>query len=356
MQTITKYIIIIYLSLLAVNVSAQETEKKLTKKEKIEALKQIIIDSEKDALKIEVEQINEQVVKKEITYKQGENLKKEAAKKRALNINNRISIMENKIEFNIRNNLPNGLKSKKNKNKFEISFGNNDTNIIGVTIGKTKEKPKYDIRTSNDIVMAIGFNNAIIDGQILSDSPYKIGGSGFAELGWNWKTRLGVSGNSPRLKYGFMFQWNRYELKNNKIFVQNENTTSLETFPADLKQSEFRNTNLVFPLYFEFGPMKKIEKKDRIRFINNGKFKFGVGAYAGFNIGSQLKLRYKEDGNRIKQKIKQNFNVNDFIYGIGTYIGIGDISLYAKYDLSKTFKNANLKQNNISLGLRVDLD
>ena len=173
---------------------------------------------------------------------------------------------------------------------------------------------------------------------------------------WNSIARLGNSRNSPRLKYGFMFQWNKYDLKDNKIFVQDGNTTSLETFSADLKQSEFRNTNLVFPLFFEFGPMNKIEKKDRVRYNNNNKFKFGVGAYGGFNLGSQLKLRYKEDGDRVKQKIRRDFNVNNFVYGLGAYVGVGEISLYAKYDLSETFRNQAVKQNNISLGVRFDLD
>ena len=40
----------------------------------------------------------------------------------------------------------------------------------------------------------------------------------------------------------------------------------------------------------------------------------------------------------------------------GAYVGVGDYSLYMKYDLSETFKNDALKQNNISLGVRMDFD
>ena len=219
-----------------------------------------------------------------------------------------------------------------------------------------RKPPKYDIRTTNDLLFAIGFNNAIIDGSSLSDSPYEIAGSGFVELGWNWKTRLLKDSNFIRLKYGFSFQWNKLNAKDNQYFVQNGNTTDLEQFPVELKKSEFRVTNLVFPVHFEFGPSKKKDYKNRIRYATNNQFKIGLGGYAGFNIGTQQKLKYKEDGDRVKQKIRRNYNTSDFIYGLSAYIGIDDASLYIKYDLNTIFKDQTVDQNNVSLGLRFDID
>ncbi len=356
MKTITQYLIAFLLSLYVTNVMGQDTlqaESKENKLEKVEALKAKIRASEKEALKKEVEAINERVAKKEITYEEAAALKEAAAKKRAQNIENRIAILVNKREFYERNNLNYDRDSK--KVKFGITFGDEDS-FTGISINTTKKPVKYDIRTSNDLVLAFGLNNAIADGQSLGDSPYKIGGSGFFELGWNWKTRIFKDSNFARVKYGFSFQWNKYDLKDNKYFVQNGDVTTIEQFPSDLKQAKFRTTNLVFPLYFEFGPSEKVEKKDRIRFNTWDKFKVGIGGYGGFNLGAKQKLWYKEGGERIKQKIKQNYNVNPFVYGIGAYIGVGDVSLYAKYDLSETFKDNNVKQNNLSLGLRVDLD
>jgi len=35
---------------------------------------------------------------------------------------------------------------------------------------------------------------------------------------------------------------------------------------------------------------------------------------------------------------------------------VGSSALYIKYDLSPVFKNQSKKQNNISVGLRIDLD
>ena len=108
-------------------------------------------------------------------------------------------------------------------------------------------------------------------------------------------------------------------------------------------------------MFFEFGPSKKIEKDTYFRYSTYRKFKVGLGGYAGFNIGTQQKLRYKEDGDRVKQKIRKDYNTSDFVYGLGAYIGFGEISLYAKYDLNPIFKDQAVDQNNLSLGLRFDL-
>lgn len=358
MNTITKITIFLLFSLYLTNAVAQENDELEATPEEIEALRENIRAYEKEALKIEVESINKRVSDKDITYEQGENLKQEVAKKRALNIENRIDILEKRIAFNKRNNLPFPYSKRvKDQRKVSISFGDNDANLAGLKISDSESKPvKYDIRTSNDMVFAIGFNNAIIDGVSLSDSPYKLGGSGFVELGWNWKTRLAKNSNFARLKYGFSFQFNKYNLKDNQYFTQEGSNTKIDTFGIDAKKIKFRTTNLVVPIYFEFGPYTKVEKKDRVRFHTWDKFKIGIGGYAGVNIGSRQKIKYEEDDDNVKVKQNGNFDVNPFIYGVGAYIGFGDLSLYAKYDLSETFKNDALKQNNISLGLRVDLD
>ena len=182
---------------------------------------------------------------------------------------------------------------------------------------------------TNDLLFAIGLNNAISDEKGLDESPYEVLGSGFVELGWNWKTRMLKESNFIRVKYGFAFQWNKLNVKDNLYFERDGDVTSLQEFPVELRQSQFRVTNLVVPLYFEFGPSKKIEKETHIRYINADNFKFGIGGYAGFNIGTQQKLRYKDEGDNVKQKIRTDFNTSDFVYGVGAYIGIGDLSLYA---------------------------
>ncbi|WP_455169584.1 hypothetical protein, partial [Aegicerativicinus sediminis] len=222
---------------------------------------------------------------------------------------------------------------------------------------KGQNKPrKYDRRTTSDVVLAIGINNAITEGEGLSDSPFKTFGSGFVELGWAWTTRVLENSNAWRFRYGLSLQWNKLDAKDNMYFVQNGDITTFEEFPRDLKKSKFRVTNLVVPLHFEFGPSKKIERKTYFRYSTADQFKIGIGGYAGVRLSSMQKLKYKEDGNRVKEKIKRNYNASNFAYGLSAYIGFDDFSIYAKYDLSTIFKDQAIDQNNVSLGLRFDID
>ncbi|TYB77986.1 hypothetical protein ES676_01845 [Bizionia saleffrena] len=355
MHTIIKHVTVLILLCCGLQLYAQDTIKNPEKDKAIhslESLKESIRAEERDALRIEVKTVNERVLHKEISYKEAEHLKEAAAIKRALNIENRIRITENRMEYFERNKTDT-ISFEDSKNMFSVTIGAGEK---GLKI-KGKSKPiKYDIRTGNQFLFAIGLNNAIIEGQDFSDSPYKVGGSGFVELGWLWNTRLFKHTNFARIKYGLSLQWNKYEIKDNNYFEDNDKVTTLEDFSYNLKKAKFRTTSLVIPVHFEFGPSQKIEKKDRIRYINNDTFKIGLGGFAGANIGTIQKLKYEENGDAIKHKTKRDFNTNTFIYGLSGYIGYDDFSVYIKYNLSETFKNQEVKQNNISLGLRLDLD
>ena len=113
---------------------------------------------------------------------------------------------------------------------------------------------------------------------------------------------------------------------------------------------------MVFPIHFEFGPSKKIEEDTYFRYSTKNQFKIGLGGYGGFNIGTRQKLKYDIDGERTKEKQKRGFNTTDLVYGVSGYVALDDIALYVKYDLSPIFKNQLVEQNNISIGLRFDID
>ncbi|NNK82100.1 MAG: hypothetical protein HKO92_03135 [Flavobacteriaceae bacterium] len=361
MKTITIYLAVIMLSL---NVQIGYTQDSIVVKpnsEKIENLIQLkaqIKKEEKDQLKTEVEQVNQRLEKGEITKEEAEKLKKEFAEKRALNIKNRVAIIDNKIALLERNEA---VSTQSDSSDYVIRIGgsdNDETNEEFIYIGKRdRDKPKkYDRRTRSDLVFAIGFNNAIIEGENIDDSPYKLGGSGFVELGWAWKTRVFNNSNALRLKYGFSFMWNKLDIKDNKYLVEIDGNIVLEDFPTNLNKAKFRMTNLVFPVHFEFGPSKKIERDNYFRYSTDDKFKIGLGGFAGFNLQTLQKLKYKEDGRRVKDKIKNGYNTTDFVYGLSGYIAFDDVALYVKYDLSPIFKHQLIDQNNISVGLRFDMD
>lgn len=359
MNTFTKFLTLGLLCFFLGHVNAQDIDQKKNNQLKIESLediKEIIQKEEREFLKNEVETINQRLDRGEISQELAETLKQEAAQKRALNIENRIAIIDNRIAL-LKRNTEGYEDSEVDGAIFGISFGGDDDDFRGFKIyGDKKHRyRKYDKRTTSDFVFAMGINNTVSDGSSLGDT-YEVMGSGFEELGWAWKTRVFDNSNAVRFRYGFSFQWNKLSPKNDQYFVQNGDITTLEEFPNNLRRSSFRVTNLVFPVHFEFGPSKKIERENYFRYSTRDRFKIGIGGYAGFNIGTKQKLRYKVDGDRVKEKISRDYNTSDFVYGLSGYIGVDDVSLYVKYDLNPFFKDQAVDQRNISMGIRLDID
>ncbi|WP_281540983.1 hypothetical protein [Maribacter aestuarii] len=357
MRTITLYLLVLLSFFITKSVFAQEENSERI--DRLEQQKEKITLQEKEALKFEVEEINKRLENGAITESEANDLKQAAAEKRALNIENRIAILDNQIALLQRN-------EGKTLILMEMDTLDNDRIRLGIDIdGKPvvsfnskrwKREIKYDRRTYSDFVFALGLNNAIIDGESLEDSPYKIGGSRFFEMGWQWRTRVFENSNFLRLNYGFSFQFNGLKPKDNQYFVAVEDgQTELQEFDLELNKSKLRMDNLVFPLHFEFGPSKLRKTEETMRYSLNNQFRLGIGGYGGFNLGTRQKLKYDRNGESVKDKLKRGYNTSNFVYGLSAYAGFDGVLLYVKYDLNPIFKDALVEQRNVSLGLRFDL-
>ncbi len=317
--------------------------------ESLEISKEKIIEEEKEALKIEIGEINEKLDNGLIDVEKADELKAEAAEKRALNIENRISIIDNKIALLERNDLETTIYLNKNKVRVEVF---DDGDFVSVSLNKKK---KYDRRTINMLVIAFGFNNLVTEGESFNDTDIKIGGSRFFEMGWAWKTRILKESNVWRIKYGFSFSFDGLKPTDNRYYVTEGDQTLLQVHPQNLNKAKLRVDKLIFPVHFEFGPSKKIEHIDYFRYSTRKQFKVGIGGYTGFKLSSRQKLKYDEDGSSKKEKNKASYNTNNVIYGLSSYIGWSCTSIYMKYELNSIFKNNPVDQHNVSLGLLFDL-
>ncbi len=314
-----------------------------------------VTQQEKEALKQEVAAINEAADQGRISQEEATEQKEAAARKRALNIENRIAILDNKIALLERNKelgpaADNGFAITDDGSEVRFWFGDDDW----FGFHKRKRDLKYDRRTYSDPVFALGFSNAIIEGQSINDSPYKIGGSRFFELGWSWRTRVLRNSNFLRFHYGFSFQFNGLKPQDNQYFVTEGGQTFLQEFDYELSKSKFRMDNLVYPVYLELGPSKFRQWEDRVRYSLDKQFRIGIGAYGGFNMSSRQKLKYDRNGDAVKDKLKRGYNTNDLIYGLSAYLGLDNVLLYVKYDLNPIFRDAVADQRIIGIGLRID--
>ncbi len=361
MRIIAIYLVVLFVSFAVQNVSAQENKDYQQKVEQLKKRKERISEQEKEALKIEVEEINKRYEKNQINCEESKVLKESAAKKRALNIENRIAIIENEILLLERNNgdvLNVEAMDSTGISALEINIDlkrADGSSILWEKSRRLNKELKYDRRTYSDFVMAIGLNNALIDGQSINDSPYKIGGSRFFEMGWSWRTRIFENTNFVRLNYGFSFQFNGLKPKDNQYFAVENGQVELQEFEYDLRKSKLRMDNLVFPVHLEFGPSKLHKTDKTMRYSLTNQFRLGIGAYGGFNMGTHQKLKYDRNGEKVEDKLKRGYNTNELVYGLSAYVGFDGTLLYMKYDLDPIFKDAPIEQNNISLGLRFDL-
>jgi hypothetical protein len=345
MKAITITLTIVLWVLSSIIVTAQETEPlEEGVQERITLLeqgKEGIIEDEKELLGNALQRIMKRLENNEISESEANALKQSKAEEHALNIENKLAIIDNKIALLIRN----GYKY----DSFNVKVKFNDRTIIKNKI------PRYERRTYSSTVMAVGLNNVIIDGQSLNDSPYKVGGSRFFELGHAWATRILKNEGWLRLKYGFSFQFNGLKPEGNNSFIKEDGNAVLTEFPVNLDKAKLRLDNLVIPVHFEFGPATRKEKNEKVYFNTHRKIKIGLGGYGGLRLGSVQKLKFKEAGEAVRQKTKFNSTTNNFVYGLSGYIGWDSMSIYAKYDLSPIFKNGP-EQRNVSLGLRFDMD
>jgi len=313
--------------------------------ENLEKQKDQVERSEKQKLKKEVEAINQRLKENEISEQEAEGLKKAAAEKRAMNIENQLDIIDANIALLKRNSITEDGEEVVDTYYRRLDYLKYNEN--------EEEQEDYDSipkRTTSGFSMAFGLNNALIDGQSLDDSPYKIGGSRFFEIGYEFETVLTTSGFA-RLRYGLSFQFNGLKADDNLYFVEDGDQTYLEEFPFDVDKAKLRMDNLVIPLHFEFGP-RTLTYGEKGAYYDTSNFKIGVGGYAGVNLNTIQKLKYEEDGNNRKTKFSQSYNTSNFIYGVSAYIGYDTWALYAKYDLNPIFKDNAVEQNNISIGVR----
>jgi hypothetical protein len=322
----------------------------------LEKKKTAVIETEKEALKITVLEIDKRLKRGEINAASAAELKKEAASLRAQNIEARTAIIDLEIALLKRNNGQ-IAKIKTSTSDLEEGVGFS-VNVNGRPLILLEDKDlQYDIRTYSDLVISMGINNLVnFDREIsgLEDVDFQLGGSRFLEIGWEWRTRL-VQSNFVRLNYGVSFQFNGLRPKNNQYVAVEQGVTSLQTFEYELRKSKFRTDNLVFPLHLEFGASDRMVTRNKMRYSIYNSFRIGIGGYAGVNLGNRQKLKYTLNGERIKEKFKQGYDVTDIIYGISAYAGRGGTQIYAKYDLNPMFGGGTIAGNNLSLGLRFDL-
>ena len=326
-----------------------------------------ITDSEKKALKAEVETIDQDVSKGLLSKEKGETLKLEKAAVRAATIETKVAIEEAKLNQLIQDRVDGKLEDEPNKkggrmimlggSNTEIGQNQTEINIASLKVydGNEDKKNRQSKRTTSQMVFAAGLNNVVTNNTV-NESDFRYLGSHFYELGVTYNSRILENDNLLHAKYGLSVMYNNLRPTDNRSFAINGNQTGLVLNTKDLKDSRFRNVYLVAPIHLEFDFSGNKDSNGNPFFRTHNSFRLGVGGYAGINLKSKQIINFDDQDLKAREKTKGDFNTNNFIYGLSTYIGYKSTSLYLKYDLNPLFKNNVIDQNNVSLGIRFDFN
>jgi hypothetical protein len=346
MRNFTIYLALL-LCLLASKMLGQQTFEKRAKT--IASRIETITKEEKAALKIEVEEVNVQLEKGTLTKEQADFKKQQLAQARATIIENKVAVAQEELKNLVQEKVDGKIKEQDSTKRYSFTFRKNKNR------DKDKDSIQSEKRTTSQFVLAAGLNNLITDSK-LEDGDYRFLGSHFYELGVSYNSRILKNDNLLHAKYGLSLMYNNLRPTENRSFTVNGNQTDLVVNAINLKDSRFRNVYLVVPVHLEFDFSGNRDSAGKPFFRTHNSFRLGIGGYAGINLKSKQILKYDDNNLKAIEKTRGDFNTTNFIYGLSTYIGYKETSLYLKYDLNPLFKDNAVKQNNVSLGLRFDLN
>ena len=129
---------------------------------------------------------------------------------------------------------------------------------------------------------------------------------------------------------GIGFSLERYKFKNNYTIVTG-NTLEMQDLNLGIRKSKLITNYVDVPL--------------ELRFSNNPEdptrsFKFSVGGRVGMLMDSFTKIKYRNsDGDKVKEKNMQQFNLTQLRYGLFAKVGAGNFSIFAYYNLTPIFKS-----------------
>ena len=200
-----------------------------------------------------------------------------------------------------------------------------------------------------------GMNNYLEEGKFpdQNGSLYAIRPWGSWYIAMNSTLRTQVS-RKFFIEWGTGISWYNFKFQDDNILMMQDSFGV--TFETDPRAVSYKKSRLmVCYLNASIVPMFDLgghNRKSRWWDSHNSGFRIGVGPYIGYRIDSSHKLVYKEDGDKEKDKEKDDFYINNMRYGIRAQIGVRSADFFFNYDLNELFvENKGPKLNAFSFGV-----
>ena len=174
-------------------------------------------------------------------------------------------------------------------------------------------------------VSTVGYNGSLNLPAELDYFSQEIGKS--THFKWDViRHRLGGREKAVSFEYGLALSYHNYAFTNSTRLAPGQSELTFVIDDVNYKKNKFKSTFLEVPLSISI-----LGDKDR----DNRGFNLSLGGYAGILLKSKQKFK----GPNGKEKVKDDFNMNKFRYGLQGMIGYGHVNLYMQYSLVDLFKD-----------------
>jgi hypothetical protein len=154
---------------------------------------------------------------------------------------------------------------------------------------------------------------------------------------------LGFGTSHIGLLTGLGLEFSNYYFDNDNSVREFNDFIIADTLTGNVFKTKLSTTYLRVPLILE------------VQFPNTIRAKrvfLSAGIIAGLKLGSHTKVVYKDSQGRMKDKNRDDFNINPFRCGLTARIGYGNISFFGDYYFSPMFiKDKGPELKPISVGL-----
>jgi len=159
---------------------------------------------------------------------------------------------------------------------------------------------------------------------------------------WDFiRHRIGRNRNTVSFEYGLALSYMNYAFTNSTRLITGQQTLTYVIDPVSYKKNKFKTTFLELPIMLSI-----LSNPD----YDSRGFNLSAGGYAGILLKSKQKFKGPEG----KEKVKDDFNLNKFRYGLQGMIGIGRINLYMQYSMVDLFKdNEGPELTPVNIGLVI---
>jgi len=202
----------------------------------------------------------------------------------------------------------------------------------------------------------IGMNNYLEDGRFPDENNalYSVKPFGSWYVGINLAHATPIS-NKMFIQWGAGVSWYNFKFdnKSTQLIEANGEATFVEA-PLDLNYSKSKLTasylNMTMVPMFSLNDVTT--RGHILRAADSDGLRIGIGVYAGYRLGSHTKQVYEENGDKEKDKDRNNFYLENWRHGIRLQVGYDHTLFFVNYDLNPLFTSGP-KLNAFSFGVTL---